>query len=88
MCLEKRAFYRLISGMHSSINVHLSANYISSGNVPGAVTCKSSRPFSSGALSNNPKFGPNLNEFIKRFDSSTTGGRGKSHNASRDCHVI
>lgn len=27
-CVEKRAFYRLISGLHASINVHLSARYL------------------------------------------------------------
>uniref|UniRef100_A0A023FPJ4 Putative endoplasmic reticulum oxidoreductin-1-like protein n=1 Tax=Amblyomma cajennense TaxID=34607 RepID=A0A023FPJ4_AMBCJ len=29
MCLEKRAFYRAISGLHASINVHLCANHLS-----------------------------------------------------------
>uniref|UniRef100_A0A4W3IJ81 Endoplasmic reticulum oxidoreductase 1 beta n=1 Tax=Callorhinchus milii TaxID=7868 RepID=A0A4W3IJ81_CALMI len=28
LCLEKRVFYRLISGLHTSINVHLSAEYL------------------------------------------------------------
>ncbi|MPC23513.1 Ero1-like protein [Portunus trituberculatus] len=28
MCLEKRAFYRAVSGLHSSINIHLSARYL------------------------------------------------------------
>ncbi|XP_030854620.1 ERO1-like protein alpha [Strongylocentrotus purpuratus] len=28
MCLEKRVFYRLISGLHSSINIHLCAKYL------------------------------------------------------------
>lgn len=28
LCMEQRAFYRLISGMHSSINIHLSSNYL------------------------------------------------------------
>ncbi|XP_070571406.1 ERO1-like protein beta isoform X2 [Ptychodera flava] len=28
MCLEKRVFYRMISGLHASINVHLSAKYL------------------------------------------------------------
>lgn len=28
LCMEKRTFYRLISGLHSSINIHLSANYL------------------------------------------------------------
>ena len=31
MCLEKRAFFRILSGMHTSINVHLSAVHIISG---------------------------------------------------------
>uniref|UniRef100_A0ACB8GCJ9 ERO1-like protein beta n=1 Tax=Sphaerodactylus townsendi TaxID=933632 RepID=A0ACB8GCJ9_9SAUR len=28
LCLEKRVFYKLISGLHASINVHLCANYL------------------------------------------------------------
>lgn len=28
MCLEKRVFYRVISGLHSSINIHLCAQYL------------------------------------------------------------
>ncbi|XP_037934093.1 ero1-like protein, partial [Teleopsis dalmanni] len=28
VCLEQRAFYRIISGLHSSINIHLSAKYL------------------------------------------------------------
>ncbi|KAM7394808.1 hypothetical protein PAMP_021588 [Pampus punctatissimus] len=28
LCLEKRVFYRLISGLHSSINIHLCAQYL------------------------------------------------------------
>lgn len=58
MCLEKRAFFRLISGLHASINIHLSAQYIISGG------------------SSNPKFGPNLNEFVRRFDTASTNGQG------------
>lgn len=27
-CVEKRAFYRLVSGLHTSINIHLSARYL------------------------------------------------------------
>ena len=30
-CLEKRVFYRLISGLHTSINVHLCARYLHKG---------------------------------------------------------
>lgn len=61
MCLEKRAFYRLISGMHASINIHLSALYIAS-----------------GKETSNPKFHPNMNEFVRRFDAATTNGQGPS----------
>ena len=61
MCLEKRAFFRIISGMHSSINVHLSAIYLISG---GTAT--------------DSTFGPNLNEFVRRFDAATTNGQGPS----------
>ncbi|XP_046577519.1 ERO1-like protein beta isoform X1 [Haliotis rubra] len=28
MCLEKRAFYRMVSGLHTSINVHLCAEFL------------------------------------------------------------
>lgn len=28
LCLEKRAFYRMVSGLHTSINIHLSAKYL------------------------------------------------------------
>lgn len=31
LCLEKRVFYRLISGLHSSINIHLCAQYLLDG---------------------------------------------------------
>ena len=31
---------------------------------------------SAGALTDSPTFGPNLNEFVKRFDSSKTKGQG------------
>lgn len=30
LCMEQRAFYRLISGMHASINIHLCSNYLQS----------------------------------------------------------
>lgn len=39
MCLEKRAFYRIISGLHASINIHLSAKYLMSGQCQGATKC-------------------------------------------------
>jgi len=60
-CLEKRVFYRVISGLHASINVHLSAEYLLQGS-----------PFdvASGV------WGPNAAEFQRRFDPEMTDGRG------------
>ena len=37
LCLEKRAFYRAVSGLHTSITIHLCANYLQSeGDTPFA----------------------------------------------------
>ncbi|KAK4871679.1 hypothetical protein RN001_015803 [Aquatica leii] len=65
MCLEKRAFYRAISGLHTSINIHLCAKYL--------------KTQSAGGLSlTSPKgeWGPNIDEFIRRFSISRTNGEG------------
>ena len=59
-CLEKRVFYRTVSGLHASINIHLSFKWL----------------HSDGALSNKRIWGPNLNEFQKKFDPDYTGGNG------------
>lgn len=63
MCLEKRAFYRAVSGLHASITIHLTSNYLMK---------KSDSPF----VKPTDKWGPNLNEFIQRFDPATTNGQG------------
>ena len=69
MCLEKRAFYRVISGIHASINIHLSAEYVVSGG-------------------SEPEFGPNLNEFVRRFDAATTNGQGiREYSLSLLCNL-
>lgn len=62
MCLEKRAFYRVISGVHASINIHLCANYLLS----------EKNTFGS------PKgvWGPNVAEFNRRFSLESTSGEG------------
>jgi len=60
-CLEKRVFYRVISGLHASINVHLSAEYLLKGSAFDSV---------SGV------WGPNAAEFQRRFDPVSTDGRG------------
>lgn len=62
MCLEKRVFYRVISGMHTSINIHLCSKYL--------LSDKDSLMSPSG------KWGPNLEEFKRRFSPSTTDNEG------------
>jgi len=60
MCLEKRVFYRMVSGLHSSINLHLSAMYLTKDPL--------------GVLPS--KWGPNLEQFKSRFDPEMTNGEG------------
>ncbi|CAK9825754.1 Ero1-like protein [Anthophora retusa] len=61
MCLEKRVFYRVISGLHASINIHLCSKYLLS-------------PKDSLEIVPNGQWGPNLQEFQNRFSPETTGG--------------
>nr|CAG4642387.1 EOG090X03A4 [Evadne anonyx] len=62
LCLEKRAFYRAISGLHTSINVHLCSEYLLSKG--GVSSLEKSR------------WGPNPEEFQRRFDPELTNGEG------------
>lgn len=63
MCLEGRTFYRLVSGLHSSISIHLCAQYFF--------------PINGGGYTGlDGRWGPNLDEFKRRFDPETTGGEG------------
>ncbi|XP_015511150.1 ero1-like protein [Neodiprion pinetum] len=64
MCLEKRVFYRVVSGLHSSINIHLCSKYLLSEK-------DSLETVSAGA-----QWGPNLSELQRRFSPETTGGEG------------
>ncbi|XP_031839574.1 endoplasmic reticulum oxidoreductin-1-like protein [Nomia melanderi] len=64
MCLEKRVFYRVISGLHASINIHLCSKYLLSSTD------------SLGILPTGGQWGPNLDEFKNRFSPETTGGEG------------
>lgn len=63
MCLEKRVFYRVISGLHASINIHLCAKYLMSAQDNLGVTPGG-------------EWGPNLEELQRRFSPQTTGGEG------------
>lgn len=63
MCIEQRTFYRAISGLHSSINIHLASNYLLS---------------ESGSFMSAPNgvWGRNIDEFRNRFSAETTDGEG------------
>ncbi|UJR25125.1 hypothetical protein I4U23_006484 [Adineta vaga] len=63
MCLEGRTFYRLISGLHSSISIHLCAQYF----FPAV---------GGGYSGSDGRWGPNLEEFRRRFDPETTDSEG------------
>ena len=65
VCLEERVFYRMVSGLHSSINIHLCSNYLLS---------EKSSPLDFAA----PKgvWGPNIKEFKKRFNPESTNNEG------------
>lgn len=64
MCLEKRVFYRVVSGLHSSINIHLCSKYLLSDKDSLEV------------VSPGGQWGPNLSELQRRFSPETTGGEG------------
>ncbi|CAF0869438.1 unnamed protein product [Didymodactylos carnosus] len=59
LCLEGRTFYRLISGLHSSISIHLCSKY-----------------FFPGYLGLSDRWGPNTQEFSRRFDPKKTDSEG------------
>ncbi|KAJ8910801.1 hypothetical protein NQ315_014509 [Exocentrus adspersus] len=64
LCLEERVFYRAISGLHASINIHLCANYLLSDSNGMDLVDPSGR------------WGPNLEEFVRRFSPETTNDEG------------
>ncbi|KAK9502276.1 hypothetical protein O3M35_011075 [Rhynocoris fuscipes] len=68
LCLEKRVFYRVVSGLHASINIHLSSQFLFQSNINFGELSKDS-----GEVGN---WGPNLAEFKKRFSPEYTGGEG------------
>ncbi|CAH8511414.1 unnamed protein product [Dicrocoelium dendriticum] len=59
-CLEKRAFHRLLSGLHTSVSVHLCALY------PRTLFATGHHSLSSSS-SNSADWGPNIPEFHRRF---------------------
>jgi hypothetical protein len=60
MCIEKRSFYRAISGLHASINMHISAIYPVVSSFPVGET----------------HWGPSFERFKYYFSPETTGEQG------------
>lgn len=67
VCLEERVFYRMVSGLHSSINIHLCANYLLS-----EKTSHSAFAPPTGV------WGPNIEEFKTRFSPEKTDNEGST----------
>lgn len=70
MCLEERVVYRLLSGMHASISLHICHGW------PVGVGGDSSRAADQWSVDGASRFEPNLTEFERRFSNETTGGHG------------
>ena len=68
MCFEERIFYRAISGLHTSISMHVSLKYLQPTAEISNVT--GNRIDSIGT------WGPNIAEFHKRFNPTKTNGNG------------
>ena len=64
LCLEKRAFFRAVSGLHTSITIPLTAN--------SPTKKMPATPF----LASDDIWGPNIEMFQERFDPDTTNGQG------------
>jgi len=82
LCLEKRAFYRAISGLHASITIHLSSRY------PEGKLIKNKDSTHKGLFDKLPgnispfeatteeTYLPNLKLFLSRFDPEHTKAQG------------
>nr|XP_020480820.1 ERO1-like protein alpha [Monopterus albus] len=74
-CVEKRAFYRLISGLHASINIHLSARYL----LEASQILVSTLVADAKEIKEQPfcrRKARIVSEFRQRFDSDLTAGEG------------
>ena len=89
LCLEKRAFYRAISGLHTSITIHLTSRFPkklmkdsaetgSTRQQPKLAAQPSSLFGGPGGSkgSSDDEYGPNLDMFLSRFDPEATQGQG------------
>ena len=60
MCLEERVFYRLISGLHASVSIHIAKNYEKVENSDGKISFKSNITEYFKAIGNTPERKKNL----------------------------
>lgn len=65
LCMEQRAFYRLLSGVHSSINIHLCAYHLLSEGNSFMATADT-----------HGVWGRNIEEFMRRFSPEETRSQG------------
>ena len=82
--MEKRAFYRALSGLHASINVHLCAEYLLQAPPRNGPTFTTSNPSfghsnghkngAHGSVIDGGVWGRNVDEFVKRFSPENTNG--------------
>ena len=82
LCLEKRAFYRAISGLHTSITIHLSSRY-PEGELRKTKATRLNNVFAGGPGNTPPfvptgeeNYVPNIDLFLSRFDPDLTDGQG------------
>ena len=81
LCLEKRVFYRLVSGLHASINIHLSAQYAVPGLGTYCIKLYCNLYFIVKGANGHVYFEPNLSQFVRRFDVATTRGQGMGYSS-------
>lgn len=67
VCLEERVFYRMVSGLHSSINIHLCANYLLSEKASHIAFAPPAGVW-----------GANIEEFKTRFSPESTDNEGST----------
>lgn len=73
MCLEKRVFHRVVSGLHATINIHVAASYPKPSSASGVPTFVLGPDTLSSEVE---EWGPNITLFRKFFSPQRTFGEG------------
>jgi len=74
MCLEKRVFHRIVSGLHATINIHVAAAYPKPASDLGGVPSFILGP--NTVVDEVEEWGPNITLFRKFFSPQLTFGEG------------